>query len=122
MKCLSTIASSQSQYRLCYLLKSSSRLQSSELVVIQPSITDVGPDPSLCGIDNCFCAQGAISCIVLHETGARVECASACTDGSCILWDLHTGKRRASLTAATAFKSIAFHPDGSQLVTVGAAS
>ena len=31
--------------------------------------------------------QGAISCIVLRESGARTECASASTDGSCILWD-----------------------------------
>ncbi len=32
------------------------------------------------------------------------ECVSASSDGSCIIWDLHTFKRRASLFANTFFK------------------
>ena len=48
-----------------------------------------------------------------------VECVSASSDGSCIIWDLRTYKRRTSLFANTSFKSIIYHPDESQLVTTG---
>jgi len=47
------------------------------------------------------------------------ECVSASSDGSCIIWDLHTFKRRTSLFANTFFKSVIYHPDESQLVTTG---
>ncbi len=47
------------------------------------------------------------------------ECVSASSDGSCIIWDLRTFKRRTSLFANTFFKSVIYHPDESQLVTTG---
>lgn len=47
------------------------------------------------------------------------ECVSASSDGSCIIWDLQTFKRRTSLFANTFFKSVVYHPDESQLVTTG---
>ena len=47
------------------------------------------------------------------------ECVSASSDGSCIIWDLTTFKRRQSLFANTFFKSVVYHPDESQLVTTG---
>ncbi|KAL6756928.1 WD40-repeat-containing domain protein [Haematococcus lacustris] len=47
------------------------------------------------------------------------ECVSASSDGSCIIWDLHTFKRRCSLFANTFFKAAIYHPDESQLVTTG---
>ncbi|KAF5832700.1 flagellar associated protein [Dunaliella salina] len=47
------------------------------------------------------------------------ECVSASSDGSCIIWDLRTFKRRTSLFANTFFKSVIYHPDESQLVTAG---
>lgn len=47
------------------------------------------------------------------------ECVSASSDGSCIIWDLHTFKRRTSLFANTFFKAVVYHPDQSQLVTAG---
>lgn len=47
------------------------------------------------------------------------ECVSASSDGSCIIWDLTTYKRRTSLFANTFFKSVMYHPDESQLVTTG---
>jgi hypothetical protein len=47
------------------------------------------------------------------------ECVSASSDGSCIVWDLHTFKRRTSLYANTFFHAVVYHPDESQLVTAG---
>ena len=45
--------------------------------------------------------QGPISCMVLRETGGRAQIASASTDGSCIIWDLATFKRRCSFLFLT---------------------
>jgi len=47
------------------------------------------------------------------------ECVSASNDGSCIIWDLTTFKRHASLFGNTLFKSAKYHPDGSQIITAG---
>jgi len=44
---------------------------------------------------------------------------SASGDGSCIVWDLATRTRSKCLFDSTLFKSIAFHPDESQLITTG---
>lgn len=61
--------------------------------------------------------KGTINCICIK--GNDEECVSASSDGSCIIWDLHTFKRRTSLFANTFFKSVVYHPDESQLVTTG---
>lgn len=51
--------------------------------------------------------------------GGDTECVSAAADVVCIVWDLRTFTRRASL-AGQGFSAVAFHPDESQLVTAGA--
>ena len=58
--------------------------------------------------------RGAVNCIMVSpKTGA--EAISASSDGCCIIWDLETMKRRTSFLANTFFKSVAFHPDESQV-------
>jgi len=50
------------------------------------------------------------------------ECVSASADGSCITWSLtdsHPFVRINALFAANFFKSVAYHPDESQLLTCG---
>jgi len=47
------------------------------------------------------------------------EFVSASSDGSCIIWDMRTFKRRVNLFANTFFKAVVYHPDESQLVTTG---
>lgn len=54
----------------------------------------------------------------LRLTRGDAAVASAGADGCCIIWDLRTFVRRASL-ARQLFSSVAYHPDESQLVTVG---
>ncbi|GLC39328.1 Cilia- and flagella-associated protein 52 [Pleodorina starrii] len=61
--------------------------------------------------------KGPVNCIRVKF--ADDECVSASSDGSCIIWDLHTYKRRTSLFSNTFFKSVVYHPDESQLVTTG---
>lgn len=62
--------------------------------------------------------QDAINRLVLWNNGA--ECMSASSDGSVILWDLTTCKRRITVSARTFFNDAAFCRDGSQVVTAGA--
>ncbi|KAK9810051.1 hypothetical protein WJX72_004013 [[Myrmecia] bisecta] len=62
--------------------------------------------------------KAAVNSIKLKES-SNEECVSASSDGSCIIWDLATFHRRSSLFANTIFKSVAYHPDESQLVTAG---
>jgi WD40 repeat protein len=61
--------------------------------------------------------RGPVNCICVKANDD--ECVSASSDGSCIIWDLKTYKRRTSLFANTCFKAIVYHPDESQLVTTG---
>ena len=61
--------------------------------------------------------KGPVNCIKIKKNDD--ECVSASSDGSCIIWDLKTFKRRSSLFANTFFKSVIYHPDESQLVTTG---
>jgi WD40 repeat protein len=61
--------------------------------------------------------RGPVNCIRVKANDD--ECVSASSDGSCIIWDLKTYKRRTSLFANTCFKAIVYHPDESQLVTTG---
>ncbi len=61
--------------------------------------------------------RGSVNAIRIRKDDA--ECVSASSDGSCIIWDLHTFKRRTSLFSNTFFKSVIYHPDESQLVTTG---
>eukprot|EP01025_Chloroclados_australasicus_P008867 TRINITY_DN13287_c0_g1_i1.p1 TRINITY_DN13287_c0_g1~~TRINITY_DN13287_c0_g1_i1.p1 ORF type:complete len:634 (+),score=78.24 TRINITY_DN13287_c0_g1_i1:174-2075(+) len=62
--------------------------------------------------------KGPVNCIVIKESTSD-ECVTASSDGSCVIWDLNTYKRRNSLFGNTFFKSVAYHPDESQLVTTG---
>ena len=61
--------------------------------------------------------QGAIHRIVLALDDR--EATTACSDGSCILWDLQTFKRRAILAAGASLADACYYPDQSQLVTAG---
>ena len=47
------------------------------------------------------------------------EGTTACSDGSCILWDLQTHKRRCILAAGTSIADACYSSDQSQLVTAG---
>ncbi|KAK9842095.1 hypothetical protein WJX81_008204 [Elliptochloris bilobata] len=60
--------------------------------------------------------QAAVAGLRLTEGDA--ECVSAGADGCCIIWDLQTFARRASLVGQ-AVSGVAYHPNESQLVTVG---
>jgi WD40 repeat protein len=58
--------------------------------------------------------RGSVNSIMVSpKTGA--EAISASSDGCCIIWDLETVKRRASFFSNTFFKSVAYHPDESQV-------
>ena len=61
--------------------------------------------------------QGAIHRIVL-ALGDR-EGTTACSDGSCILWDLETFKRRRILAAGSSIADACYSSDQSQLITAG---
>ncbi len=61
--------------------------------------------------------KGPITCIKISSNGD--ECLTASADGSCIVWNLRRGARQNALFASTVFKSIAYHPDESQLLTCG---
>jgi len=45
--------------------------------------------------------------------------ASASDDGSCIVWNLTRYTRSVAVFASTQFKSVAFHPDSSQIISGG---
>eukprot|EP00210_Caulerpa_lentillifera_P006381 g6095.t1 len=47
------------------------------------------------------------------------ECTSCSEDSSCVIWNLTSFHRRNSLFANTCFRSVEYHPDGSQLITTG---
>jgi WD40 repeat protein len=47
------------------------------------------------------------------------ECVSCSLDGSCIIWDLKKYVRNKCFFAETMFKSVVYHPDGSQIITCG---
>lgn len=61
--------------------------------------------------------KNSVNCIKLRKNDE--ECVSASSDGSCIIWDLLRMKRSTAMFASTFFKSVAYHPDESQLVTTG---
>eukprot|EP00128_Syssomonas_multiformis_P006655 Colp12_sorted_trinity150504_noHs@14952 len=61
--------------------------------------------------------KAAVTCIQIRKSDT--ECASASNDGSCIIWDLKRFVRNQVMFAATMFKSVAYHPDESQLITIG---
>jgi cilia- and flagella-associated protein 52 len=61
--------------------------------------------------------RGPVNSIIMKSSDD--ECVSASSDGSCIIWDLATFKRRTSLFANSFFMSVIYHPDESQLVTTG---
>merc|ERR1712137_867116 len=47
------------------------------------------------------------------------QAVSASSDGSCIIWDLHSKTRSLCFFENTMFKHILYHPDESQLLTTG---
>lgn len=47
------------------------------------------------------------------------EALSASADGSCLIWNIRRGARSNAFFSSTVFRAIAYHPDESQLVTVG---
>ena len=62
--------------------------------------------------------KGAVNRIAVRYS-ADDECVTAAADGTCVVWDLTTMKRRLALQSNCDFKSVCYHPDDSQLVTVG---
>lgn len=62
--------------------------------------------------------QGAINRIHIGQKHPH-ECITASSDGSCILWDLTSLKRKCTFSASTFFKDVAWSSDESQLVTAG---
>jgi WD40 repeat protein len=61
--------------------------------------------------------KGRVNC--LRISADNTECVSASADGSCIIWSLQRFVRVSCLFASTQFRSIVYHPDGSQLLTTG---
>lgn len=53
------------------------------------------------------------------EGNSAIECCSCSSDGSCIVWDLQRECRLAVMRAHALFTGSVYHPDGSQVVTVG---
>ncbi|GBF88745.1 flagellar associated protein [Raphidocelis subcapitata] len=62
--------------------------------------------------------KGPVNAVAVKNAGGD-EAVSASSDGSCIVWDLTTHRRRASLYGNTFFTCVAYHPDDSQIVTCG---
>ena len=65
----------------------------------------------------CCHTQGAIHriCLALDDR----ECTTACADGSCILWDLQSFRRKTILAAGSSIADACYCTDQSQLVTAG---
>ena len=61
--------------------------------------------------------QDAINRLAVRRDGA--ECLSASSDGSVILWDLASYRRRVTFSARTFFNDAAYCRDESQIVTAG---
>jgi WD40 repeat protein len=47
------------------------------------------------------------------------EALSSSADGSCVVWNLRRGTRANAFFASTIFRAVTYHPDESQLLTVG---
>jgi WD40 repeat protein len=61
--------------------------------------------------------RGRVWDMIVNADDAKVVTASS--DGSCIVWDLKSKTRSLCLFESTMFKSIAYSPDESQLITAG---
>ncbi len=62
--------------------------------------------------------RGRISGLVIRtDDNARAVTTSA--DGSCIVWDLEKNVRLICIFESTVFRGLAYHPDFSQIVTIG---
>lgn len=108
--------------RACMLVRSLMSLLSARLSHAQGSVTNsIQPQCQQAHYCKHMCAQAGINCISLRDGPGvvRPECVSAGADGSCIVWDMATCRRRTTLLANTCFKAVVHHPDGSQIITVG---
>jgi hypothetical protein len=47
------------------------------------------------------------------------EALSSSADGSCVVWNLRRGVRTNAFFSSTVFRGITYHPDESQIITVG---
>lgn len=61
----------------------------------------------------------AVAPTTFDSTSHTLECCTAATDGSCMVWNVTTGARIAMLSRPCSFTGVVYHPDASQLVTVG---
>ena len=59
--------------------------------------------------------RGSVNSIVVNADGSQA--ASASSDGSCIIWDLHKGVRIHALYDPTVFNTVCYHPDEIQYIT-----
>lgn len=61
--------------------------------------------------------QDAVNRLAVRRNGR--ECISASSDGSVIIWDMASFKRRTTFSASTFFNDAAYCSDESQIVTAG---
>ncbi|ORZ35673.1 quinon protein alcohol dehydrogenase-like superfamily [Catenaria anguillulae PL171] len=61
--------------------------------------------------------KGTVTCIKIRKN--NLECVSASSDGSCILWDLVRYVRNQVLFAPSFFKAVCYYPEENQLITAG---
>lgn len=59
----------------------------------------------------------AVSCIRVSKD--NTQCVSASADGSCIVWDLKTFRRKQIMFANTLFRCVCFEPEECQVITSG---
>lgn len=61
--------------------------------------------------------RGAVNSIQILKDNS--SCASASSDGSCIVWNLENYVRSQAMFASTVFRRILYHPDESQMLSCG---
>ncbi|PAA77121.1 hypothetical protein BOX15_Mlig016849g2, partial [Macrostomum lignano] len=59
----------------------------------------------------------AVSCIRVSKDNS--QCVSASSDGSCIVWDLRSFRRKQIMFANTLFRCVCFEPEECQVITSG---
>lgn len=55
----------------------------------------------------------------IQLTRDNCQAVSSSSDGSCIIWDLHSHSRLLCLFESTVFRQVLFHPEETQLLTAG---
>ncbi|XP_040309146.1 cilia- and flagella-associated protein 52 isoform X2 [Herpailurus yagouaroundi] len=61
--------------------------------------------------------KSSVSCIRVKNN--NLECVTASTDGTCIIWDLVRLRRNQMILANTLFQCVCYHPEEFQIITSG---